>query len=67
MAGCKGMRVHICSGSRTLQGTMLGLKEMNLSMEIKMSDGGLDRTPQPIPDAVFLYSQLCQHRDLGQS
>lgn len=44
MDDCSGVLMHICSGSWTSQGIMLGLKEINLFMKIKMNDGGLGRT-----------------------
>lgn len=54
-----GMVMHIHSGSGALQGIMLGLKEINCFMEIKMSGGGIDTVPPQIPDTFFQHTQLC--------
>lgn len=43
MDDCSGILLHICSGSRTLQGIMLCSKEISLFMEIKVSDSSLHR------------------------
>lgn len=59
MGICSGTVRHIRSGSGTLEGIVLGLKEINYFMEIKMSDGGIDTLPYPISDAFSQHTQIC--------
>jgi hypothetical protein len=53
MDACSEVVMHIRSGSGTLEGIMLGLKEINYFMEIKISDSGIDTVPCPSPDTLF--------------
>lgn len=54
-----GAVMHIRSGSGALQGIMLGLKEINYFMEIKMSGGDIDTVSSRFSDIFFQHTQLC--------